>query len=82
MMSLDDRQKTVKKVFTREQLEGMDAGDLVKLVGEAGSGAKIHISAVVKGPDGEIKYDPTAIPGDYGETEEELAAHAEATMGA
>ncbi len=76
-MSLDERQKTVKRTFTRAQLEGMPLEDVVKLVGEGGPNAKIKITAVVKRADGSIKYDAGAVPGDYNETPEELQAHAD-----
>ncbi len=76
-MGLDERQETVKKTFTREQLENMPLEDVVKLVGEAGPHVKIHMTAVVKRADGSVKYDAGAIPGDYNETPEELQAHAD-----
>lgn len=74
-MSLDERQRVVKKTFTREQLEAMSLADLVALVGESGSNAKLKLTAVVKRADGSIKYDDDAVPGDYHETAEELDAH-------
>ncbi len=76
-MSLDERQRVVKKTFTREQLEGMTLEDLVALVGEAGPGAKFHGKGVIKRADGSAKYDADAVPGEYGETKEELAMNAE-----
>ncbi len=76
-MSLDERQRTIKTVFSREQLELMTMDDLVRLVGEAGPGAKFKGKGVVKGPDGKVKYAPEATPGEFGETEEELQQHAE-----
>jgi hypothetical protein len=76
-MSLDERQETVLRTFTREQLRDMPLEDVVKLVGEAGPNAKLKITAVVKRADGSIKYDAGAKPGDYGETPEELQAHAD-----
>lgn len=79
-MSLDERQKTVRTVFTRDQLLGMDAEDLVKLVGEAGPDAKLHGTAVVKRADGSIKYDDDAVPGEFFESEDELAANAAAAL--
>lgn len=79
-MSLDERQKTVRTVFTRDQLLGMDAEDLVKLVGEAGPDAKFHGTAVVKRVDGSIKYDDDAVPGEFFESEDELAANAAAAL--
>jgi hypothetical protein len=73
-MSLDERQKVVTKTFTREQLEGMSVDDLVALVGEAGPNAKFHGKAVVRRPNGEIRYAKDAVPGEYGETAGELAS--------
>lgn len=70
---MDDRQRVVLKTFSGEQLENMDLADLVKLVGEAGPGVQLRITAVVRGPDGKIKYDEGAIPGNYLETPEEMA---------
>ncbi len=76
-MSLDERQEVVLKTFTREQLENMDIEDIVRLVGEAGPNAKFRGKAVVKRADGSIRYAPEAVPGDFGETAEELQAHAD-----
>ena len=75
-MSLDERQRTVKEVFTREQLKNMSVEDIRKLVGDAGPGTKIHITAVVKKANGVIRYSDGAVPGDYNETPEEMAAYA------
>ncbi len=76
-MSLDERQDSVLKTFGRKALENMSLEDVVRLVGEAGPGAKFHGKGVVKRADGSIKYAPEAIPGEFGETSEELVAHAE-----
>lgn len=76
MMSLDERQKLIKRTFSRKQLDEMSIADLVALVGEAGAGAQLKIKAVVKRADGSIKYDETAVPGDFGETIAELEAPA------
>ena len=70
---MDERQRIVKKTFTREQMESMSVQDLVTLVGNAGAGAKFHGSAIVKRADGSIKYDDDAVPGTYHETEAELS---------
>lgn len=80
-MALDERQRVVKDVFTREQLNHMSVEDLVKLVGEAGPNARFHGTAVVKRSDGSVKYDDDAVPGEYFESEEELAANASAVIG-
>ena len=66
-MALDERQRVVKKTFTPEQLKAMSAGDLAKLLGEAGPGAKFKGKAVVRRADGTIKYDADAVPGSFGE---------------
>ena len=80
-MSLDERQRTIKTVFSRDQLDSMKIEDLVKLVGEAGPNAKFRGKGVVRRADGSIKYAPEAVPGDFGETEEELKNHAERVVG-
>ncbi len=72
-MALDERQKVVKKTFTRKQLEEMSLDDLIALVGEAGPDAKFHGTGVVRKSDGTIRYDDSAVPGDYHETPEEIA---------
>lgn len=77
-MALDERQRGVKKVFTRKQLKTMSIDDLVRLVGEAGPNAKFRGTAIVKRADGSVKYDEGAEPGQFFETQEELAANAEA----
>lgn len=70
-MALDERQKTVKKVFTKEQLENMSVEDLVALVGEANAkGGRFTGKAVVKKADGSIKYDDPSLKGAYDEVEE------------
>lgn len=79
-MSLDERQQVVKRVFTREQLKNMSVEDLVRLVGEAGPNATFHGTAVVKKVDGTIRYDDDAVPGEYFESDEELAANAAAVL--
>lgn len=74
---MDERMRVVKKTFTRDQLLEMSVPDLVALVGEAGPDARFHGKGVVIRADGSIKYDKNAVPGEYAETPEELAAHAE-----
>jgi hypothetical protein len=57
-MALDERQKVVKRTFTKEQLEKMSMDDLVALVGEAqAKGGKFMGKAVVRRADGSIKLD-------------------------
>ncbi|MCH7993508.1 MAG: hypothetical protein IIB57_03590 [Planctomycetes bacterium] len=70
---MDSRQKTITKHFTREQLLGMKAGELADLIGRAGDKATFRGTAVVRGPDGKIKYDAKAVPGDFHESPEDLA---------
>lgn len=81
-MSLDERQRVVKKTFTREQLKGMSMVDLVALVGEAGPGAMFHGTGVVRKADGSIRYDDDAVPGDYSESSEDLKRNAEEALAA
>jgi len=64
---MDERQRVVRKTFTKEELENMSMDDLVALVGEAGPNATFHGTAVVRKADGSIKYDPEAVPGEYHE---------------
>ena len=71
---MDERQRVVKKTFTKEQLEGMSVEDIATLVGEIGKNAKFTGTGVVKRKDGTIRYAPEAVPGDFGETPEELKA--------
>ena len=73
---MDDRMAVVKKTFTREELKNMSVDDLVALVGEAGPGAKFKGRGVIRRANGDIKYANLAVPGEYGETATELAAHA------
>ncbi len=80
-MALDDRQEVVLRTFSREDLETMSLDDIVKLVGEAGPGAKFKGKGVVKRADGSIKYAPEAVPGNFGETPEELEANALRELG-
>lgn len=70
-MVLDERQQTVKKVFSKEQLEKMSVDNLVALVGEVKSGGGKFIGkAVVRRADGTIKYDDPELVGQYAELDE------------
>ena len=65
---MDERLRTIKEVFTKEQLEKMDLRDLLKLVGKANpADLKIVGSAVVRRADGSVKYDEPEKEGNYGE---------------
>lgn len=77
---MDERQRTVKRVFTKEQLKLMSVDDLVALVGEAGPGAKFHGTGIVRKANGDVRYDPQATPGEYHESPEDLARTAEARL--
>jgi len=77
---MDERQRVVKRTFTKEQLEGMSVQDLVALVGAAGSGAKYEGTGLVRKKDGSIRYDKAAVPGEYHETAEDLKRNAEVTL--
>ena len=78
---MDERQRAVKHAFSAEQLKRLSIDDLVALVGEAGPGAKFHGTGIVRKANGDIRYDPKAIPGDYHETEADLVRHAESVSG-
>jgi len=69
---VDQKQRTISKTYTRKELEGMSVQDLADLVVSAGPGAKFYGTAVVRGPDGKVKYDRGAVPGKFGESPEEL----------
>lgn len=60
---MDKAQKTVMKVFTREQLEAMDPEDLKTLLGTPG--AQLRGTAVVKRADGSIRCDPGVDPAQF-----------------
>ena len=75
-MALDDRQKIVRKTFTREQILEMSPDDLAKLVGGMGDNVKLKGTAVVRKADGTIRYDADAVPGKFGESAEDLAVSA------
>jgi hypothetical protein len=76
IMALDDRQNIVTKTFTREQLLAMSPDDLAKLVGEAGANVQFKGKAVVRKADGTIRYDANAVPGEFGESAEDMAVNA------
>lgn len=77
---MDERQRVVKKTFTAEHLRAMSMDDLVALVGEAGPDAKFEGTAIVRKADGSIRYDKNATPGDYHESPDDMARHAEDTL--
>lgn len=52
---MDERQKTVTKVFTKEQLDNMSIEDLAILIGKAGPGATFKGTAIVRKADGTIR---------------------------
>ena len=64
-VALDERQKTVTQVFTKEQLDKMSIEDISKLIGDAGPGAKFSGTAVVRKANGEIRYDAGVNPADF-----------------
>ena len=59
---MDERQKTVTQVFTKDQLKGMSLEDIAKLIGKAGPGATFKGTAVVRRADGTIKCDEGVDP--------------------
>lgn len=73
---MDERQRVVKKTFTKEQLEGMSVEDIATLVGEVGKGTTFTGTGLVRKKDGSVRYAPEAIPGEFGESPEDLKAEA------
>lgn len=73
---MDERQRVVKKTFTREQLEAMSVEDLVALVGEITENVKFTGTGIVRKADGSIRYAPEAVPGDFNEKPEDLETEA------
>lgn len=64
-MALDERQKTVTKVFTREQLREMSVEDLAILIGKAGPNATFKGTAIVRKANGEIRCAEGVDPAQY-----------------
>lgn len=52
---MDKAQKTLRKVFTQEQLMAMDPEDLRTLLGTPG--ARMRGTAIVRRADGSVKFD-------------------------
>lgn len=76
-MALDERQKLIKRTFTKEQLEQMSIEDLVALVGEArAAGGKFSGRAVVVKADGTPKFDSEEVRAEFEKAEAEEAKNA------
>jgi hypothetical protein len=68
---MDQASKIVKKTFSHEQILAMDPDDLAKLLNQPG--VEFHGTAVVRKADGTIRYDDGAVPGDYHESDKDMA---------
>ena len=73
---MDEAQRAVVRSYSREELAGMTMDEVAALIETAGAKAKFKGKAVVRGPDGKIKYDADAVPDRYGETAEEMGGSA------
>ncbi len=62
---MDTASKIIKKTFTLEQIKAMDPDELATLLNQPGM--EFKGTAVVRKPDGSIRYDEAAVPGDYHE---------------
>ena len=62
---MEERQKTVTQVFTKEQLEKMSLEDIAKLIGKAGPGATFKGTAIVRKADGSVRCGPGVDPAQY-----------------
>lgn len=67
-------QESVTKTYTRDDIMKMSVVDVAKLLTDAGPNAVFHGTAVVRKANGEIRYDEDAVPGDFGESADEMAA--------
>ena len=57
----------IHKHFTKEQLNDMSVDDLLDIIGDAPEGSVFHAKGVVRGPDGEVKYDDPTTKGSFDE---------------
>ena len=60
-------EKIIRKTFTLEQINAMDPDELATLLNQPG--VEFKGTAVVRKPDGTIRYDKAAVPGDYHESD-------------
>lgn len=60
-----------RKTYSREQLLAMTPEEVTALLDTPG--VQFHGKGVVRRPDGSIRYDDDAVPGQYGESAEDMA---------
>lgn len=60
-----------RKTYSREQLLAMTPEQVTELLDTPG--VKFKGKGVVRRPDGSIRYDDDAVPGQYGESAEDMA---------
>ncbi len=60
-----------RKTYSREQLLAMTPEQVVELLDTPG--VQFKGKGVVRRPDGSIRYDDDAVPGQYGESAEDMA---------
>lgn len=60
-----------RKTYSREQLLAMTPEQVTELLDTPG--VQLKGKGVVRRPDGSIRYDDNAVPGQYGESAEDMA---------
>ena len=71
---MNEAQRSITTTYSREQILQMSATDIATLMAKAGPNAVFRGKAVVRKANGEIRYDKDAVPGEFGETPDEMAA--------
>lgn len=68
---MDQISKEIRKTYSREQIMAMTPEEVEELLNRPG--VEFHGKGVVRRPDGSIRYDADAVPGQYGESAEDMA---------
>jgi len=66
--------KSIRKTYTLPQLLKMKPEAIRKLIADAGDMIEFHGTGVVRKKDGSIRYDEDAVPGNFGESPEDMKA--------
>lgn len=64
----------IRKTYTIDQLLKMTPEAIQKLIADAGDMVEFHGTGVVRKQDGSIRYDADAVPGNFGESPEDMKA--------
>ena len=62
----------IRKTYTLDQLMKMTPKAISKLIADAGDLIEFHGTGVVRKKDGSIRYDADAVPGQFGESLEDM----------